>query len=87
MIEMHRVGATFTVAHRPNGAGPCQSHCDCRDDRKGRPYAQRKTAPSEDRAVISTYVSTNEPKDSLRTTDLAVQPLDKLGLDEQFSWL
>ena len=55
-----------------------------RDDRKGRPYAQRKTAPSENRAVISTYVSTNEPKDSLRTTDLAVQPLDKLEFGELF---
>ena len=32
MIEMHRVGATFTVAHRPNGT-------DSSGDRKGRPYA------------------------------------------------
>ena len=34
MIEMHRVGATFTVAHRPNGT-------DSPGDRKGRPYACR----------------------------------------------
>ena len=32
MIEIHRVGATFTVAHRPNGT-------DSLGDRKGRPYA------------------------------------------------
>ena len=34
MIEMHRVGATFTVAHRPNGT-------DSSGDRKGRHYARR----------------------------------------------
>ena len=34
MIEMHHVGATFTVAHRPN-------ETDSLGDRKGRPYARR----------------------------------------------
>ena len=53
-----------------------------RNDSRRRNIMQ-KTAPSKDRAVISTYVSTNEPKDSLRTTDLAVQPLDKLEFGEQ----
>ena len=36
MIEMHHVGATFTVAHRPN-------ETDSLGDRKGRPYACRNS--------------------------------------------
>ena len=68
-----RVSPAFLFSHRLMAATASP-----RGKRLGCSRTSRKTAPSKDRAVISTYVSTNEPKDSLRTTDLAVQQLDKL---------